>query len=148
MITTRIQEKVINVALEYQLFFEAKAKTHGAIALFSGQAREYDPHSSQTHDKIIALTIEHYPKMTEKLLERLALDISHQFDLLQITLIHRIGRILAGEVIVLILTSAIRRYDAIHANQEAIERLKKSIPFWKKETSARASYWVKPPACD
>ena len=82
--------------------------------------------------------------MTEKLLTRVAEAIAAKFDLTRLTVIHRIGRVLVGEPIVIILASSQHRAAAFQATQEMITALKSEIPLWKKETTTTDSLWVSP----
>ncbi len=144
-IATRIQEIPFDATQEYQRFCQTAERTaqksDGAVVVFTGLVRGGSGYPSNA---ILHLTIEHYPIMTEKLLTRVAEAIAAKFDLTRLTVIHRIGRVLVGEPIVIILASSQHRAAAFQATQEMITALKSEIPLWKKETTTTDSLWVSP----
>ena len=81
-----------------------------------------------------ALTLEHYPAMTEAALAEIAAEATRRWDLLGCTVIHRIGRLEPGARIVLVLAAAAHRQAALDATGFLIDWLKTSAPFWKKES--------------
>ncbi len=80
-----------------------------------------------------ALTLEHYPAMTERAITGIALAAMRRFDLLGCTVIHRIGRLPVGAPIVLVLAASSHRQAALDATAMLIDWLKTSAPFWKRE---------------
>ncbi|MDG6095183.1 molybdenum cofactor biosynthesis protein MoaE [Acetobacter sp. AN02] len=80
-----------------------------------------------------SLTLEHYPGMTERILEGLVLEAVGRFSLSGCTVIHRVGCMNVGERIVLVLTASAHRAEALDAVRFLIDRLKTGAPFWKKE---------------
>jgi len=105
----------------------ARCPEVGAVASFLGVVRS-------TRDRPIeALTLEHYPGMTERALARIAAEAKSRFSLLGCTIIHRHGRLHPGARIVLVLTAAAHRQPALDATGFLIDWLKTSAPFWKKE---------------
>ncbi len=103
----------------------------GGIGCFVGTVR-----SQAGGRAIAALTLEHYPAMTEPALARIAAEAARRWDLLGCTLIHRIGRLRPGENIVLVLAASAHRQAALEATAFLIDWLKTKAPFWKKETFA------------
>ena len=97
----------------------------GAISTFTGQVRG--------DDGIIALTLEHYPAMTEASLNALAGEAMARWPLKAVTLIHRVGRMAVGERIVFVLTASDHRAASFEACAFLIDRLKTDAPFWKQE---------------
>ncbi|HEY0421474.1 MAG TPA: molybdenum cofactor biosynthesis protein MoaE [Acetobacteraceae bacterium] len=85
---------------------------------------------------IAAMVLEHYPGMTEQALARIAAAAERRWNLLGCTLIHRVGRLLPGENIVLVLAAAPHRHAALEATAFLIDWLKTRAPFWKKESFA------------
>jgi molybdopterin synthase catalytic subunit len=83
---------------------------------------------------ITAMTLEHYPGMTERAMARIASVAEQRWSLLGCTLIHRVGRLLPGENIVLVLAAAAHRQACLDATAFLIDWLKTSAPFWKKES--------------
>lgn len=92
---------------------------------------------------ITSMTLEHYPGMTESALGRIAAEAERRWDLLGCTLIHRVGKLLPGENIVLVLAAAPHRQAALDATGFLIDWLKTAAPFWKKECFASGEeHWV------
>jgi molybdopterin synthase catalytic subunit len=83
-----------------------------------------------------AMTLEHYPAMTERAIARIVEEAVNRWSLLGCTVIHRYGRLVAGENIVLVLAAAPHRQSALDATAFLIDWLKTKAPFWKKEESA------------
>lgn len=92
---------------------------------------------------ITAMTLEHYPGMTEAALGRIAAEAERRWSLLGCTVIHRVGRLLPGENIVLVIAAAAHRHAALQATEFLIDWLKTAAPFWKKERFATGEeHWV------
>ena len=100
-----------------------------AESLFIGRVRA----TAADGAELEALELEHYPGMTERQLERLALDCCHRHGVSNCLVQHRIGRVLPGEAIVLVAIGADRRGPAQRCCQELLEALKHDAPFWKRE---------------
>ena len=106
----------------------------GAIASFIGQVRGKD---------IASLTLEYYPGMTEQALKRIADQAREHWQLQAVTIIHRVGELVQGEQIVLVLTAAAHRHAAFAACEFVMDTLKTQAPFWKKERLQDGSeHWV------
>jgi len=103
----------------------------GGIGCFIGTVRD----TAASHP-IIALTLEHYPAMTERALARIAAEAERRWDLQACTLIHRVGRLPPGANIVLVLAASAHRQAALDATSFLIDWLKTKAPFWKKEERA------------
>ncbi len=99
----------------------------GAVASFLGIVR------STAARPVTALTLEHYPAMTERALTRIAEAALARFALLGCTVIHRVGTLRPGEPIVLVLAAARHRRAALDGVAFLIDWLKTDAPFWKKE---------------
>jgi len=113
----------------------------GAVASFTGLVRG--------DDGLTALTLEHYPGMTEAALSALADQAEARWPLAGLVLIHRVGRMAVGERIVLVATASPHRAAALEACSFLIDRLKTDAPFWKKEERGSGeSRWVKARASD
>ena len=102
----------------------------GAVGSFLGVVR------STPERPIAAMTLEHYPAMTEPALTKIAMEAVARFALLGCTVIHRHGRLLPGERIVLVLAAARHRQAALDGTGFLIDWLKTRAPFWKKEILA------------
>ncbi|MFN3544955.1 MAG: molybdopterin synthase catalytic subunit MoaE [Thiobacillus sp.] len=115
----------------------------GAIASFVGLARDMNEGSG-----VAAMTLEHYPGMTEKALSKLVDDANARWPLLDVTVIHRIGRLLPGDPIVLVAVASAHRGEAFAACEFIMDFLKTQAPFWKKEETADGARWVEARASD
>ncbi len=110
----------------------------GGIGCFVGTVR-----GTAGGRPIQAMTLEHYPAMTERALVRIAAQAMQRWPLLACTLIHRIGRLLPGDPIVLVLAASPHRAAALDATAFLIDWLKTKAPFWKHEEWADGgSRWV------
>ncbi len=109
----------------------------GATSIFIGSMRDFNE-----GEQVGAMTLEHYPVMTEKHLEEICEQASRQWAVHDILVLHRTGNIEVGEDIVLVATWAAHRGDAIDATRFIIEDLKHKAPFWKKETVGKGERWV------
>jgi len=90
-----------------------------------------------------ALTLEHYPGMTERAMAGIAQEAERRWALLGCTLVHRVGRLLPGEGIVLVLALSAHRAAALEATAFLIDWLKTGAPFWKQEEGADGTVsWV------
>jgi molybdopterin synthase catalytic subunit len=113
----------------------------GGLASFVGLCRG--------DDGLAALVLEHYPGMTERALAAIADEACARWPLTGCTVVHRIGRILPGEGIVLVLTASAHRLAALESCAFLIDWLKTSAPFWKREEFADgAARWVAAKASD
>ena len=115
----------------------------GAIASFVGLARDLNEGSG-----VAAMTLEHYPGMTEKALAALVDDACSRWALLDVTVIHRVGRLLPGDPIVLVAVASQHRGEAFSACEFIMDYLKTQAPFWKKEETAEGERWVEARASD
>ena len=117
----------------------------GAVASFTGIARE----DGNDQARVIAIELEHYPAMTKASLDTLVDQAVMRWSLLGCVLIHRVGKIVVGEAIVLVGTAASHRAAALEACTFLIDRLKTEAPFWKREHRSDGSgEWVSAKASD
>ncbi len=105
----------------------------GAVASFVGLVRG---------GEIQAMTLEHYPAMTEKALAEIVAEARRRWELLGVRVIHRVGRLLPGDRIVLVAVSSSHRQAAFAACEFIMDYLKTQAPFWKREETATGSQWV------
>jgi len=117
-------------ARDYQDQQQDKGK-FGAMALFVGTMRDFNE-----GDAVTSMTLEHYPEMTQKHLEKIALDAMDKFDVLDVLLMHRVGQVFPSDAIVCVAIWSEHRAAAYDANRFVMEDLKAKAPFWKKETLA------------
>jgi molybdopterin synthase catalytic subunit len=135
-ITIRLQEADFDVAREISVLTRGRTDI-GAVVSFSGICR-----GSEDGHAIAALTLEHYPGMAEAEIARHAETAVSRWPLLALTVIHRVGRIEAGQNIVLVLTASSHRQAAFEAAEFLMDYLKTSAPFWKREDGAGGSGWI------
>lgn len=110
----------------------------GGIGCFVGVVR-----GTPKEPAIAALTLEHYPGMTERALAKIAAEAESRWNLLGCTLIHRYGRLQPGDPIVLVLAASAHREPALAATAFLIDWLKTRAPFWKQEEwQDGTSTWV------
>ncbi|MDH2436552.1 molybdenum cofactor biosynthesis protein MoaE [Pokkaliibacter sp. MBI-7] len=109
----------------------------GAIVSFSGLVRDFNE-----RPEVTALTLEHYPGMTEKVLHQLLLEAQTRWQLQDALVVHRVGRMLPGDTIVFVAVASSHRKDAFAACEYIMDMLKTRAPFWKKEETGNDSYWV------
>jgi len=134
MIRVLIRSSAIDVAAELDLH---DAGGHGASASFVGRVRG--------DDDLTELFLEHHPAMTEAGLGDLAHAAADRWQLAALTLIHRVGAMVPGETIVLVLASSAHRAEALAACEYLIDRLKTDVMLWKRETFADGRVqWVEP----
>ncbi len=116
---------------EIQIFQKSAlsiVKKYGATSIFIGTMRDMND-----GEAVDAMTLEHYPGMTEKQLEKFVSEANQQWQILDVLILHRVGSILPDQTIVLIAVWASHRGDAFDACRYIIEALKSRAPFWKKE---------------
>ena len=138
----RIQEDDFDVAAELAAMQHGRTDI-GAVASFVGCVRGHTP-----GDAISALTLEHYPGMTERAIEAMIVEASRRFSVLDARVIHRVGRLLPGEPIVFVAAASSHRRDAFQACEFLMDYLKTHAPFWKKEQGADGERWVDARAAD
>lgn len=109
----------------------------GATCAFVGTMRDFNE-----GEAVRAMTLEHYPGMTERHLEAIAAQGSRRWGLLECLLIHRVGELQPGQPIVLVATWSAHRAAAFDACRALMEDLKSKAPFWKKERLPEGSRWV------
>jgi molybdopterin synthase catalytic subunit len=116
----------------------------GAIVTFSGRVR-----AGSGGDAIAAMTLEHYPGMTEGELQRMEAEAGKRWPLQASLIVHRVGTLKPGDNIVLVMTASAHRQAAFAAAEFLMDYLKTRAPFWKKEISANGTArWVEARECD
>jgi molybdopterin synthase catalytic subunit len=113
-------------------------QTGAALSQFIGRVRA----TSASGECLEALELEHYPGMTERQLEQLAMACGQRHGVSAVLIQHRVGLIPPGEAIVLVAVAADRRGPAQRCCQELLEALKHDAPFWKREWSGGRSHWI------
>jgi molybdopterin synthase catalytic subunit len=138
----RIQEAPFDVGAELEALTRGRSDI-GALASFLGLVRDL------AGDRpISAMTLEHYPGMTERKLAEIEAEANARWALQASLIVHRYGRMLPGEPIVLVATAAPHRAAALESCGFLIDWLKTKAPFWKLEETAGESRWVAARAAD
>ena len=132
----QIQAEDFDVSTELELL-RVDLPQIGGINVFVGTVR--DEHLGQ---KIEGMVLEHYPGMTEKSLTNILDQAQARWQILNATVIHRIGDLRPGEQIVLVAVASSHRGDAFAACEFIMDYLKTSAPFWKKELTPNGAHWV------
>jgi len=136
IVNVRIQEADFDIAREIAALTKGRNDI-GAVVSFSGVCR-----GSEGGETIAALTLEHYPGMAEAEIMRHAETAMSRWPLTGLTVIHRVGRIVPGENIVLVLTTSQHRQAAFQAAEFLMDYLKANAPFWKREEKLTGASWV------
>ncbi len=131
----RVQDAAFDFGSEANAFASRQAGM-GAVVTFTGIVRDLGTAS------LSAMEIEHYPGMTEKALEKIAEDASSRWNLGDILIIHRYGRLHPQEMIMMVATASRHRADAFQAAEFLMDFLKSRAPFWKKELTRDGADWV------
>jgi molybdopterin synthase catalytic subunit len=132
MITIRIQPDDFDVGEE--IIALKQAGDAGAVVTFTGVARE--------DDGVSAITLEHYPGMTEREIARHVEEAQTRWSPLGVTIIHRIGKLAPDDNIVLVVVAARHRQAAFAAAEFLMDYLKTRAPFWKAEQTSNGEKWV------
>lgn len=138
----RVQEQPFDAGQEL-MAFKAGKRHVGGTALFVGSVRDKNEGSD-----VSAMTLEHYPGMTEKALAGIEAEARQRWPLDDVLIIHRYGRMLPGDDIVLVLASSSHREAAFAACQFLMDWLKTKAPFWKLEEGDGDPRWVDARATD
>ena len=133
-----VQEADFDVGAEIEALGAGRDDV-GAIASFVGLVRA---DKSVSDGRVQAMTLEHYPGMTEKALTEIVEAANSRWSLLGVRVIHRVGRLLPGDRIVLVLVASAHRGDAFAACEFIMDYLKTKAPFWKKEDTEHGGRWV------
>lgn len=138
MFSVRIQREDFDTRAEIAALSAGRHDV-GAVVTFSGLCRADDAPGAS---RMVALTLEHYPGMAEDEIGRLVEEARQRWPLTGATVIHRHGRILPGENIVLVVTASPHRGAAFEAAEFLMDWLKTRAPFWKLEEREDAQSWV------
>lgn len=132
----RIQEHDFDLSQEIAALRQGDAQI-GAVAIFIGTVRDLNDHKSVT-----AMTLEHYPGMTEKALHDIVDQAKGRWDLNDALVIHRVGPLKPTDQIVLVAVTSAHRGEAFAACEFIMDYLKTLAPFWKKEDTPDGARWV------
>ena len=114
-----------------------EAGKYGATASFVGTMRDFNE-----GDTVQAMTLEHYPGMTESYLDKICDEAKDRWDIIDCLIVHRVGEIIPDDPIVLTVVWSAHRGAAFDACRFLMEELKSRAPFWKKENLEQGHRWV------
>jgi molybdopterin synthase catalytic subunit len=132
----QFQTHDFDLAQEYQQLRELSS-TVGAVVTFTGLVRDFELDAS-----IDSLSLQHYPGMTETLLQEIVDQANKHWDLIGSTVIHRVGELLPRDQIVFVGVASQHRADAFEAAQFLMDYLKTKATFWKKVSQDGKQHWV------
>ena len=137
----RVQEEDFDLGQELKALTDGKMNV-GGLCSFVGLVRDMAPIEGERHE-ISAMTLEHYPGMTEKMLAEIEAEAQERWPLEASLIIHRFGRLEPGDQIVLVAAASAHREAAFEACHFLIDWLKTKAPFWKlEETADKGGVWV------
>ena len=131
--SVRVQDAAFDAGAELNAFSTGDGV--GAIVSFTGIVRDTD-------GTLAAMEIEHYSGMTERAIQAIVDDAMARWELQDVLVIHRFGRLVVRAPIMMVATKSAHRADAFAAADFLMDYLKSRAPFWKKETTADGSTWV------
>ena len=134
--TVRVQTGDFDAGAEMTAMRRGNPKI-GAIASFVGVVRDLNEGA-----EVAELTLEHYPGMTEKALEKIVGEARARWDIYDALVVHRIGTLKPTEQIVLVVVASAHRGEAFQACEFLMDYLKTRAPFWKKEKTPDGGRWV------
>ena len=138
----RVQTGDFDVGAEIAVLRQANPRI-GAIASFVGVVRDLNE-----GDAVAEMILEHYPGMTETALEKIVAEAKGRWDVIDVLVIHRVGRLRPTDQIVLVVVTGAHRGEAFAACEFVMDYLKTQAPFWKKEMTPEGSRWVDARASD
>lgn len=134
--TVRVQTGDFDIGAEIAAMRRGNPKV-GAVASFIGVVRDLND-----GDHVAEMTLEHYPGMTEKALEKMVAEARSHWDIYDALVIHRVGTLKPGDQIVLVVVTGAHRGEAFQACEFLMDYLKTRAPFWKKERTPAGARWV------
>ncbi|WP_312210200.1 molybdopterin synthase catalytic subunit MoaE [Pseudescherichia sp.] len=137
MSDTRIRVGLEPFSVGEEYTWLAERDEEGAVVTFTGKVRNHN-----LGDSVRALTLEHYPGMTEKTLVDIVQQARDRWPLGRVTVIHRIGELWPGDEIVFVGVTSVHRGSAFAAGEYIMDYLKTRAPFWKREATEEGDRWV------
>ncbi len=131
----RVGNEPFSVGDEYQWL--SQCDEDGAVVTFTGKVRNHN-----LGNDVSALTLEHYPGMTEKALDEIIAEARARWALQRVSLIHRVGALYPGDEIVFVGVTSAHRSMAFDAAEFIMDYLKTRAPFWKREATEQGERWV------
>ena len=132
----RVQTEDFDIAAEVLKLRQDNPKI-GAVACFIGLVRDTNENAT-----VVEMTLEHYPAMTEKALRRIVEEAKQRWDIMDISVVHRVGTLKPMDQIVLVVVASAHRGTAFAACEFIVDYLKTRAPFWKKEKTEKGERWV------
>ena len=136
-VNTRILVSAAPFDMSQEYAWLSACDSDGAVVTFTGKVRDHN-----LGDNVSALTLEHYPGMTEKALAEIVTEARQRWPMQRITVIHRVGELFPGDEIVLVGVSGAHRGAAFAGAEFIMDYLKTQAPFWKRETTKEGDRWV------
>ncbi|MFH2210730.1 MAG: molybdopterin synthase catalytic subunit MoaE [Pseudomonadota bacterium] len=134
--TVRVQQEDFDLGAELLVLREGNPRI-GAIASFLGLVRDINE-----GDAVAGMSLEHYPGMTEKALERIVEQAKTRWNIFDALVIHRVGDLKPTDQIVLVAVTGAHRGEAFAACEFIMDYLKTEAPFWKREQTPSGARWV------
>lgn len=134
--TVRVQTEDFDVGAEIARL-RANNPAIGAVASFIGVVRDVNDDA-----EVVSMTLEHYPGMTEKALEAIVEQARARWNVDDLLVVHRVGRLAPTDQIVLVVATGAHRGEAFAACEFVMDYLKTEAPFWKRESTAAGERWV------
>jgi molybdopterin synthase catalytic subunit len=131
-----VQTEAFDLEAEVRALYESNPKV-GAVASFLGLVRDINEGQD-----VSAMTLEHYPGMTEKALADIVEQARARWEVMDVCVIHRVGPLKPADPIVLVTVASAHRGDAFAACEFIMDFLKTRAPFWKKEATPQGEKWV------
>jgi len=135
-VTVRVQTADFDIGAEIAAMRRGNPKV-GAVASFIGVVRDLNE-----GDRVAEMTLEHYPGMTEKALEKIVAETRSRWEIYDALVVHRVGTLKPSDQIVLVVVTGAHRGEAFEACEFLMDYLKTRAPFWKKEATPEGSRWV------
>lgn len=120
-----------------QIINKVRKDSHGAVVTFVGTVR-----SPSQGKEVLSIEYEAYPEMAQKKLQQIVNEIKQKWQLHDVAIYHRVGKLRVGETSLVIVVAAPHRQEAFQACQFAVDRLKQIVPIWKKEVYQNGESWV------
>ncbi|MBB6522780.1 molybdopterin synthase catalytic subunit MoaE [Pseudoteredinibacter isoporae] len=131
-----VQAQDFDIEEEYRYLRNNNSES-GAVVTFLGQVRDFN-----LGEDVSELELEHYPGMTESVLQKLLEEADKRWVINRAKIIHRVGALGASDKIVWVAVASAHRGDAFKACEFLIDALKTQAPFWKKERSSQGERWL------
>ena len=140
--SVRVQTQDFDAGAEIAALRRANPKV-GAVTSFIGVVRDVNE-----GDSVRDMTLEHYPGMTERALEKIVAEAKTRWDIIDVLVVHRVGRLAPTDQIVLVVVTGAHRGEVFAACEFVMDYLKTRAPFWKKEHTGAGARWVEARSAD